>query len=102
MKLVDPDGFHFRDPTRAELRRVALTSRGPHDEWSGDGHDKLVKYGFAIWGMRDKWSGYWLGLWVLPNNRLGVVIAWLYLSIVRDVGGETRTIDMSCQVSVGK
>ncbi|KAG8979807.1 hypothetical protein FRB90_007903, partial [Tulasnella sp. 427] len=33
------------------------------------------------------WSGQWLGLWVVPNNRKGDVVAYLYLSLVRKYGG---------------
>jgi hypothetical protein len=60
---------------------------GPHHEWSGDGHDKLAQIGFPIWGIRDKWSGKWLGLWVVPNNRLKLVIAYLYLRLIIELEG---------------
>ena len=55
---------------------------------SGDGHDKLASIGFPIWGIRDKFSGKWLGLWVVPNNRLKDVVAYLYLSLIKELGGE--------------
>ncbi|KAF8574845.1 hypothetical protein K439DRAFT_1649708 [Ramaria rubella] len=61
---------------------VPLVTLGPHYEWSGDGHDKLNAIGFPVWGIRDVWSGKWLGLWVVPNNHLGEVVAYLYLSVV--------------------
>lgn len=39
---------------------------------SGGRHDKLSAIGFSfpIWGTRDNWSSKWLGIRVLPNNRL--------------------------------
>ena len=61
---------------------------GPHNKWSGDGHDKLIKIGYAIWGIHDKWPGKWLELWVVPNNCLKVVIAYLYLSLIEELGGK--------------
>lgn len=87
MSLLDPEGFAIREPTANKKRRVALKHIGPHHEWSGDGHDKLAKIGFPIWGIRDCWSGKWLGLWVVPNNRYKVVIAYLYLKLVLELGG---------------
>jgi hypothetical protein len=87
MRRYDPEGFKFRDPGSRQIIRKPLTALGPHHEWNADGHDKTSKYGFPIWGLRDKWSGKWLGLWVMPNNRLADVIAWLYLSVLRELGG---------------
>ena len=88
MDALHPDGARQREPTTRQIIRTALTALGPHYEWSADGHDKLVKYGFAIWGVRDKWSRYWLGLWVVPNNRKANVVAYLWLSVVLKHGGE--------------
>ena len=88
MDALDPEAARRREPTAREIIRSILTALGPHWEWSGDGHDKLLKYGFAIWGIRDKWSRYWLGLWVLPNNRKAVVIAYLWLTVVKQCGGK--------------
>ncbi|KAL0567778.1 hypothetical protein V5O48_014215 [Marasmius crinis-equi] len=87
MKLQDPEGFEERAPTAKKIPRVQLVVLGPNHEWSGDGHDKLSAIGFPIWGIRDVWCGRWLGLWVVPNNRLKVAIAYLYLSLVYEMGG---------------
>src|ERR1700744_1230561 len=86
-RTLDPDAVIARNPMAHKLYRVPLTSEGPNDVWCCDGHDKLVKYGFAIWGMRDKFSRKWLGLWVVPNNRIGLVVTYLWLTVVRDLGG---------------
>lgn len=88
MQFLDSEGFARREPTSKKIHRGILTSIGPHHEWSADGHDKLVSIGFAIWGIRDKWSGKWLGLWVIPNNRLKSAIAYLYLSLIAELGGK--------------
>lgn len=84
-----PHGFLHRHPHSSKTTRVPLTSLGPNDEWSADGHDKLNKIGIAIYGFRDKASGYWLSLRVLPNNRLNIAITYLYLSLVEETGGES-------------
>jgi hypothetical protein len=86
MRTLDPAGFASREPTARKIQRGTLVAVGPHDEWSCDGHNKLVKYGFPIWGVRDNWGGKWLGLWVIPNNRYKDVIAYLWLSLIKDLG----------------
>jgi len=69
MHMQDPDGFSICEPSAGKkVYRTVLLSLGPHHEWSADGHNKLSKIGFPIWGVRDVWSGKWLGLWVVPNN----------------------------------
>ena len=86
--MLNPEGVAARNPTAYQIRRIALQSKGPNEVWCCDGHDKLVAYGFAIWGLRDKFSRKWLGLWVVPNNRLAFVVAYQWLSVVYEVGGK--------------
>lgn len=83
-----PEGFLRRHPRHAKIVRTPLTSLGPNDEWAADGHDKLGSIGIAVYGFRDKASGYWLSLRVVPNNRLNTIIMYLYLSLVEEKGGE--------------
>ncbi|KIK73679.1 hypothetical protein PAXRUDRAFT_177767, partial [Paxillus rubicundulus Ve08.2h10] len=71
-------------------------SLGPHHEWSGDGHGKLTAIGFPIWAVRDVFSGKWLGMWVLPNNRCGASIAYLYLSLVSRYSGMPLPTTTDC------
>jgi hypothetical protein len=88
MVLIHPGGPQERAPTGAVIVRQPLTCLGPHAEWAADGHDKLLKYGFGLWAVRDKFSRKWLAIWALPNNRIGIVVAYLWLSLVRDLKGE--------------
>ena len=92
----DPGGFELRDPTAKKIVCEPLVALGPHHEWSADGHDKLASIGFPVWGVRDKWSGKWLGLWVVPNNRLKSSIAYLYLSTVESMGGMPLQMTTDC------
>jgi hypothetical protein len=87
MRLHEPDGFANREPTSRRIVRTQLVSLGPHHEWSGDGHDKLSSIGLPIWGIRDVFSGKWLGLWVVPSNRHKKAVAYLYLDLVETSGG---------------
>ena len=88
MKAQDPESFDARQPTAKRIHRTPLVALGPNHEWSADGHDKLTAIGFPIYGIQDKWSGRWLGLWVLPNNRLKTAIGYVYLQLIHRHGGE--------------
>ncbi|KAF8478327.1 hypothetical protein JB92DRAFT_2768728 [Gautieria morchelliformis] len=90
MAKDDLDGFVLHDPTAKKIHRTPLVVLGPHFEWSGDGHDKLAAIGFPIWALWDVWSGKWLGIWVLPNNRQKLAIAYVYLSLVEQLGGKSH------------
>ncbi|OSX64400.1 hypothetical protein POSPLADRAFT_1045457 [Postia placenta MAD-698-R-SB12] len=96
MHIHDPEGFALRRPTARKVHREALVALGPHHEWSGDGHDKLSAIGFPIWGVRDKWSGKWLGLWVVLNNRRKDTIAFLYLRLIRELSGMPIQMTTDC------
>ncbi|KAF8573556.1 hypothetical protein K439DRAFT_1649981 [Ramaria rubella] len=102
MRLHNPKGFAIRDPGAKKIHRQPLVALGPHHEWSGDGHDKLAKLGFPIWGIRDVWSGKWLGLWVVPNNRLKVVVAYLYLILIESLGGMPIQTTTDCGSETGR
>ena len=88
----DLDGFNYQEPTAKKIQRTPIISLGPNAEWSGDGHDKLKKIGFPIYGIQDVASGKWLGLWVVPDNCLGNVVAYIYLSLVDELGGTLLTL----------
>ncbi|KAG8988790.1 hypothetical protein FRB90_002535 [Tulasnella sp. 427] len=96
MKEIDPKGFEERHPGTRILHRGVLTSGGLHDEWSGDGHDKLGRYGLWIWGVREKLSRQWLGVRVVPNNRVKEVVAYVWLEIVERVGGVPVQMTTDC------
>jgi len=70
MHVLEPEAFAGQEPTAKKVHRVALVALGPHHQWSGDRHDKLVKIGFPVWGIRDMWEGKWLGLWTILDNAL--------------------------------
>ncbi|KAK7018706.1 hypothetical protein VNI00_018299 [Paramarasmius palmivorus] len=102
MKMQDPEAFADRHPRAKKIHRTQLVALGPNDEWSGDGHDKLTGIGFPIWGVRDVWSGKWLGLYVLPNNRLKLAIAYVWLKIVKEQGGVPIQMTTDCGSETGR
>jgi hypothetical protein len=87
MHKQDPEGFNFRSPTAKKIRRVHKFPIGINERWAGDGHDKLNKIGIMIWAVVDDATSKWLGAWVVPNNRLGSVVAYLALSLIEEMGG---------------
>jgi hypothetical protein len=88
MHIHDADGFFARAPGAASIKRVPKVPLGIHERWSGDGHDKLYKIGFPIWAVVDDATGTWLGAWVVPSNRMGEIIGYLYLCLVEKYRGE--------------
>lgn len=89
MHEQDPEGFNLRHPTTKKIRRFPKHPIGINERWAGDGHDKLNKIGIAIWGVVDDATSKWLGAWVVPNNRLGVVVAYLALTLIEEMGGSS-------------
>ena len=88
MHIQDEDGFLLREPTAKKILRVRKNPIGIHKRWSGDGHDKLNSIGFPIWAVVDEATSKWLGGWVVPSNRLGTIIGYLYLCLVEKFGGK--------------
>lgn len=88
MHTHDDAGFKFRDPSSKKTFRVKKVPIGIHERWAGDGHDKLYKIGFPIWAVVDDATGKWLDAWVVPSNRMGVIIGYLFLCLVEKYGGE--------------
>jgi hypothetical protein len=83
-----PEGFSKRDPTAKKIFRVPKVPIGIHERWSCDGHDKLYKIGFPVYAFVDDATSKWLGAWIVPSNRLGHVIGYLFLCVVEKYGGE--------------
>ncbi|KAJ7574965.1 hypothetical protein C8J56DRAFT_1037253 [Mycena floridula] len=64
-----PEAFDAREPKK--IFRVPKNPIGIHHRWAGDGHDKLYKIVFPIWGVVDDATSKYLGGWVVPSNRIG-------------------------------
>jgi hypothetical protein len=88
MHTHDEEGFTLRDPGSKQIFRVKKVPLGIHERWAGNGHDKLYRIGFPIWAVVDDATGKWLDAWVVPSNRLGHVIGYLFLCLVEKFGGE--------------
>ncbi|KAF7986909.1 hypothetical protein HWV62_12687 [Athelia sp. TMB] len=96
MHLHDNDAFATREPTAKRIHRFPKYPIGIHERWSGDGHDKLYKIGFPIWAMVDDATGKWLGAWVVPSNRMGEIVAYLFLCLVEKFEGLPLQASTDC------
>ncbi len=88
MRTHQPNGFLQRDPGAKRIHREKKVPLGINERWSGDGHDKLYSIGFPIWAIVDDHAtGKWLDGDVVPSNRLGYIVAYLFLCTVEKMGG---------------
>ncbi|KAJ7474431.1 hypothetical protein B0H11DRAFT_2158685 [Mycena galericulata] len=87
MQENDSDSFALREPTAKKVFRVAKYPIGIHQRWSCDGHDKLYKIGFPVWAIVDDATGKILKAWVVPSNRIGDIIGYLYLCLIEEFKG---------------
>ncbi|KAG6915401.1 hypothetical protein DXG01_011655 [Tephrocybe rancida] len=96
MHMHDEEGFVRRDPGSKKVCRNAKVPLGVHERWSGDGHDKLYRIGFPIWAVVDDGTTAWLDAWVVPSNRMGVIIGYLFLCLVEKYGGMPPQFTTDC------
>ncbi|KAF7362207.1 hypothetical protein MVEN_00566900 [Mycena venus] len=96
MQTHDPASFAAREPTAKKIFRVQKFPLGIHERWSGDGHDKLYKIGLPIWMMVDDATGKVLKAWVVPSNRMGDIIAYLFLCLAEEYGGVPLQTTTDC------
>jgi hypothetical protein len=87
MLLHEPEELDRRNPGAKKIHRTPIVPVGIHEQWSGDGHDKVYKIGFPIWAVADFATGNTLGAWVLPSNQFAVLVAYLFLTLVEKYKG---------------
>ncbi|TFY75926.1 hypothetical protein EWM64_g8088 [Hericium alpestre] len=91
-----PEGFEKRMPTTTKILRHPKHPIGIHERWSADGHDKLYSIGFPVWAVVDDATSKWLGAWIVPSNRLGVIIAYCFLDVVEKFQGLPLQFTTDC------
>ena len=88
MHLHDPEGLEYWDPSAKRIHWEPVVAIGIHERWSGDGHDKLYSIGYPVWAVVDFATSKILGAWVVPSNRLGSTIGYLFLCLVERYKGK--------------
>lgn len=80
LQVIDPDGVEGR--SRYRLKRRMYSVPGPNYMWHSDGHDKLKRFGFPIYGFIDGFSRKVLSLNVCTSNNDPYIIAYFYLKLI--------------------
>ncbi|KIJ35154.1 hypothetical protein M422DRAFT_262532 [Sphaerobolus stellatus SS14] len=97
MQFQDPEGFQLHDPTSKRIKRRALVNISIHEEWSGDGHDKLKRIGLAIYGrgwsqlkfqfdvnVDEFWDhGFTKGIYDVYDDAHIALARWLWAHLVQ-------------------
>ena len=84
MQKVDPEGVAMRGRAFAtSRRRKEYFVKGPNRVFSIDGHDKLSRFGFEIYGAIDAYSRYIVWCYVGISNRTAVSVNKQYLRLLR-------------------
>ena len=75
MQKVDPEGVAASGQQIGKKRqRMKFTVKGPNHVRSIDGHDKLSRFGFEIYGAIDAYSRYVVWCYVGILNRTAVSV----------------------------
>ncbi|KAF8811204.1 hypothetical protein BYT27DRAFT_7221594 [Phlegmacium glaucopus] len=96
MQIHDSAGFSKCDPTSKKIHREPKVPIRINERWSADGHDKLYGIGFPIWAIVDDATGRWLDIYVVPSNRMGHTILYLFLCTIEAAGGMPLQTTTDC------
>lgn len=84
MHKVDPEGVAARvQLIGKKLERKEFTIKGPNHVLSIDGHDKLSRFGFEIYGAIDAYSRYIVWCYIGISNQTAVSVNKQYLRLLR-------------------
>ena len=84
MKVVDPEGVASRaEAFGIHRRRKEDSIKGPNRVFSVDGHDKLSRFGFEIYGAIGAYSRYIVWCYIGISNRTAVSVNKQYLQLLR-------------------
>lgn len=84
LKIIDPEGVEGR--SRYKLKRRIYNVPGPNYIWHADNHDKLKRFGFAIYGCIDGYSKKITFIEVSNTNNNPAVIGSYYLKAIETYG----------------
>lgn len=85
-------GFEQWEPTAKKINQTPKIPLGIHHRWASNSHDKLYKIGFPIWAVVDDATGWYLGGWVVPSNRMTGIVTYCFLILVVKFEGECKLV----------
>ena len=84
LQKIDPAGVAARGKAFAiSRRRKEYFVKGTNRVFSIDGHDKLSRFGFEIYGAIDAYSRYIVWCYIGISNRTAVSVNKQYLRLLR-------------------
>lgn len=84
MRVVDPEGVAIRAAAFTTWRRREFLIQGPNKVPLIDGHDKLSRFGFEIYGAIDAYSRYIVWCYVGISNGTAISVNKQYLRLLRN------------------
>lgn len=100
IREVDPKGVEDRRLRRLH-KRGQYGVPGPNRIWSIDGHDKLSRFGFEIYGCIDAYSRCIMWAYVGHSNRTAVSVMKQYLLTVKAKDKYPKLIRSDCGSETG-
>ncbi|KAG6867654.1 hypothetical protein C0993_012673, partial [Termitomyces sp. T159_Od127] len=96
MKTHNSEGFERQNPSAWKILCHSKVPLRIHERWSCNGHDKLYKIGFPIYGFVDEATGTWLYAGIAPSNCYNIIIGYLFLCCVEEHGGIPLQLCTDC------
>ncbi|KAG8705515.1 hypothetical protein FRC08_001633 [Ceratobasidium sp. 394] len=87
--LAQVDGLATELRKSATVQRRTYVSSGPGRLWHGDGHHKLIRWGFVIHGFVDGYDRSVTGLRAADNNQAATVLE-LFKHAIKEFGCPSR------------
>ncbi|KZV78768.1 hypothetical protein EXIGLDRAFT_633268 [Exidia glandulosa HHB12029] len=88
LSVVEPEKCEARHPGSKRVHTGKIERMGPNEEWSCDGHLKLVpEMGLYIWGIVDVYSRHIQQHFVLRDASVMVNVRALYLRVAKKYKG---------------
>ena len=89
---IDPEGVSMRK--KKTIKRRTYETNGPFEVFHIDENDKIKRFGFAIHGCIDGYSGKFIWLFVSTTNNDLLVVANFYLKAIITLGRAPNTLRM--------
>ena len=89
LREFDPIGVAQRNPSLRHpplARQENYITAGPDEIWSCDGHDKLARFGFQIYGAVDAYSRKLIWIYCGNANRSSISVLQQYIQAVKTYG----------------
>jgi len=91
LQMKNPDGNELQRQSTLRKRGQFIV-KGPNCVWSIDGHDKLSRFEFEIYGCIDAYSRYIIWCFMGHYNRTQISVSKYYLETLCTMGNFSKLI----------